>query len=52
MTDRPAPNPSKLLTLWTEWETGTETPGRVMANLKTAGMRELLQSLVAAADED
>jgi hypothetical protein len=51
MTDRPAPNPSKLLTLWNEWETGTETPGRVMSNLKTAGMRELLQSLVAAADE-
>jgi hypothetical protein len=51
MTERPAPNPVKLLNQWNEWETGTETPGRVMANLKTGGMRELLQSLVDAANE-
>lgn len=45
--DRPPPDPTKLLDHWTEWEKGQETPGRVMANLKTAGMRELLQQLVA-----
>jgi hypothetical protein len=31
-----------------EWEKGDQTPGRVIANLKTAGMRELLETLAAA----
>ncbi len=48
MTDRPAPSPAKILAQWMDWENGTETPGRVMANLKTAGLRDLLESLVAA----
>lgn len=42
------PDPSKLLACWMEWERGEETPGRVMANLKTAGMRILLEELAAA----
>jgi len=42
----PPPDPEKLLAAWTEWETGENTPGRVMANLKTAGMPELLRALV------
>ena len=50
--DRPAPDPKKLLGQWMEWETGDETPGRVMANLKTGRLDELLQSLVEAADSD
>ncbi len=29
-----------------EWESGETTPGRVMANLKTGGMPELLRALV------
>jgi hypothetical protein len=44
--DLPPPDPDKLLAHWIEWEKGDETPGRVMANLKTAGMRVLLESLV------
>jgi hypothetical protein len=43
----PEPDPSKLLQAWMEWERGEVTPGRVMANLKTGGMRELLEGLVA-----
>lgn len=43
----PVADPTKLLTAWMEWETGESTPGRVMANLKTGGMRELLDHLVA-----
>ena len=43
----PQPDPSKLLHAWMEWETGEVTPGRVMANLKTGGMRQLLEGLVA-----
>jgi len=32
-----------------EWERGETPPGRVMSNLKTAGLRELLEELAAAA---
>jgi hypothetical protein len=46
--DVPPPDPSKLLSLWMAFEKGEETPGRVIANLKTAGMRELLEALAAA----
>ena len=48
MEARPAPDPAKLLAQWMEWETGESTPGRVMANLKTGGLRDLLEALVAA----
>ena len=44
--DRLPPDPAKLLAYWDEWERGETTPGRVMTNLKTAGMPELLRSLL------
>ncbi|HEX4819609.1 MAG TPA: hypothetical protein VFV00_05340 [Acidimicrobiales bacterium] len=44
--DRPPPEPSKLLAYWMEWEKGETPPGRVMSNLKTAGLREVLEHLV------
>ena len=47
--DRPPPDPAKLLADWMEWEKGETPPGRVMSNLKTAGMRELLERLAAEA---
>jgi hypothetical protein len=46
--DRPPPDPAKLLDQWMEWERGEATPGRVMANLKTAGLRDLLEAAIAA----
>ncbi len=42
--DRP-PDPVKLLEIWMRWERGDDTPGRVMADLKTGGMREVLEHL-------
>jgi hypothetical protein len=45
--DQPPPDPTKLLGAWMEWERGETPPGRVMSNLKIAGMRELLEELVA-----
>jgi hypothetical protein len=45
--ERPAADPAKLLAQWMEWESGDVTPGRVMANLKTGGLRDLLEQLVA-----
>ena len=47
MEPHPAVDPNKLLKFWQEWETGETTPGRVMSNLKTAGLKELLEQLVA-----
>jgi hypothetical protein len=49
--DRPPPDPAKLLAAWMEWERGMTPPGRVMSDLKIAGMRELLESLAAASPE-
>jgi len=43
--EKPTPDPKKLLADWEEWERGITPPGRVMGNLKTGGLRELLQSL-------
>ncbi len=45
--DRPPSDPAKLLASWMEWEKGETTPGRVMADLKTGGLREVLEHLVA-----
>lgn len=47
MLDRPPPDPAKLLAQWMEWEKGETPPGRVMANLKTGGLRELLEHLAS-----
>lgn len=47
MDDRPAPDAAKLLSQWMEWETGETPPGRVMSNLKTGGLRDILEGLVA-----
>jgi hypothetical protein len=49
MVDRPPPDPAKLLEFWMEWERGDESPGRVMANFKTHGLRTLLERLSAEA---
>ena len=46
--DRPPPDPAKLLADWMEWEKGEPPPGKVISNLKTHGMRELLEALSAA----
>ena len=51
MDERPPPDPAKLLALWMEFEKGEALPGRVLANLKTAGMRDLLEALALAAPE-
>jgi hypothetical protein len=43
----PTPDAAKCLADWMEFERGEQTPGRVLANLKTHGMRELLERLAA-----
>jgi hypothetical protein len=46
--DIPPPDPEKLLAVWMEWERGETPPGRVMSNLKTGGLPDLLRALVEA----
>lgn len=46
------PDPQKLLADWMAWERGEDTPGRVIANMKTHGLREILERLAAEAAGD
>lgn len=43
--ERPAPDVSKLINAWEEWERGEQLPGKVLANMKTAGLGEVLKDL-------
>ena len=43
--DRPPADPAKLLSSWRDWETEASTPGRVVADLKTGGMRDIIEHL-------
>jgi hypothetical protein len=52
MEERPPPDPAKLLEYWMEWERGDTPPGRVMSNLKTGGLREMLEAAAAAREPD
>lgn len=47
MVERPPGDPRELLRVWTEWEEGGTTPGKVMSDLKRLGLPELLQELAA-----
>ncbi|MGB1654093.1 MAG: hypothetical protein ACPHJY_06875 [Acidimicrobiales bacterium] len=44
--DKLTPDPAKLLGFWEEWERGDTPPGKVLSNLKTGGMPDLLKSLL------
>ena len=47
--DLPPPDPKKLLAYWMEWEKGETPPGKVISNMKTAGLRELLEQMAGDA---
>jgi hypothetical protein len=46
--ERPVPDLTKLLAAWEEFEAGEQQPGKVLANLKTAGLPAVLSELVAS----
>jgi len=52
--ETPLPDPAALLARWMEWERGETSPGKVLSDLKRAGMRQLLESavLVEAAEAE
>lgn len=44
--ERPVPDLSKLLAAWEQFEAGEQQPGKVLANLKTAGLPAVLDELI------
>jgi len=46
--ERPAPDLQKILAAWEEFERGEQLPGKVLANLKTAGLAEVLNELITS----
>ena len=46
--ERPAPDLAKLIIAWEAFEKGEEMPGKVLANMKTAGLAEILVQLKAS----
>ncbi len=44
--EAPAPDLGKLVSAWEEWERGEQTPGKVLAAMKTAGLPQVLRQLV------
>jgi len=44
--ERPTPDLAKLLAAWEEFERGEQQPGKVLANLKTAGLPAVLEELI------
>jgi hypothetical protein len=43
----PPPDLAKIIAALDEWERGDETPGRALANMKTAGLPRVLAQLQA-----
>jgi hypothetical protein len=43
--EQPPPDLQKLIAAWEQFEAGEETPGKVLANLKTAGLPDVLRQL-------
>ena len=50
--DIPPPDPVKLLDHWMAWERGDVPPGKTMAELKTGGLRTLLEQWAGQAAAD
>ena len=44
----PPPDPRKLLDAWMAWERGEVPPGKTLSELKTAGLRQVIEQLVPA----
>lgn len=43
--EQPAPDLAKIMSALEAWERGDETPGRTLANMKTAGLPAVLEQL-------
>lgn len=43
--EQPAPDLARILAVWESWEKGEEAPGRVLSEMKTAGLATILEQL-------
>ncbi|MEL6891603.1 MAG: hypothetical protein AAFP84_08410 [Actinomycetota bacterium] len=43
--EQPPPDLAKIVAAWEEWENGDESPGRALADMKTAGLDKVLAEL-------
>jgi len=43
--EQPAPDLARIIAAWESWEKGEEPPGRVLAEMKTAGLPAVLAQL-------
>ncbi len=46
--EQPAPDMDKIQAAWQTWESGEEQPGKTLANMKTAGLAEVLNQLITS----
>lgn len=46
--DQPAPDMEKIHLAWQAWERGEEQPGKTLATMKTAGLADVLNQLLAS----
>lgn len=46
--DQPPPDLEKIHLAWQTWERGEEQPGKTLANMKTAGLADVLEQLIAS----
>lgn len=43
--ERPVADVAKIMAAWDEWERGAESPGRTLADMKKAGLADVLREL-------
>ncbi len=43
--EQPAPDLARIIAAWESWENGEEAPGRVLSEMKTAGLPAVLEQL-------
>lgn len=46
------PDPARMLEKWMAWERGETQPGKLVSELKTAGLPDLLRSLAGETPAD
>lgn len=52
LMDTLPPDPARMLEKWMAWERGETQPGKLVSELKTAGLPDLLRTLAAETPAD
>lgn len=46
--ERPVADLAKIVAAWEEWERGGEAPGKILTDMKKAGLAEVFSELLAS----